>query len=794
MSGVAIVKPDHLGDLVLSVPAIRAVRAACADVTLFVSSGSRALAGFLFPDIDDIRTADLRHLSRGRGQAITPEALAAQLNGFDRVLCLRDDPVMRGIVTQLHVPYEITIGDHQAHETAIQRQAAERIAGRYSRTRLFSSMSHPWPRELRHVALCLAAGFPHNRWANTSWLRLAQQLHRRGVRLSLVGGPGEREDLHLVSHLLAGVPHRLVVGGDDFAAFLDALDPVDLVIATDGGTAHLCSLRKPVCSVFGSSPWRRYAPFGRYNVVITRDLLCSPCVQFSTSELNGCLTRECMAGVTPEQVLSVVGTNGLDFSTVGDVRVEHGVSHRFMPHSIPGGEQIPAPAPAPRPVLAAASSLPKRGQTGGSSSDAASLADPPGLLDLGSTEAVAGFVAHSDALGGPDSEQTVAFWKSVQPRIPSWLSDAAARLHPLSGEYADLQDRLYQAIAGRPYADLASELTPFDKGRAVQSLLAYPDRQPKDLNRYFHAMAKLVDQFDAKGPCRILDLGSGWGFTSEYMARLGHQVVAVDINPDFVEVAQKRSDDSRLGIDYRIGTFDDLPLGEEGRFDIIMSFESLHHCRKPDVALRGIVRRLNPEGQVILSGEPFIPGSMWPSWGLRPDPLSVYCIAKFGWWESGWTREYMSYLFRAVGLCATFVDFHSDMERYLVGRLGNRFCADQLVYWPPLAGWMRDRQYLISSARAYLEFVRPVRGVVLLSLNFAPFPVSVNVKTSPRSVDQGFVLRPGENRIELAFEEEHESAIRRVEFFSQTWRPDTILGNGDEREIGFHLLAVEERM
>ena len=148
-------------------------------------------------------------------------------------------------------------------------------------------------------------------------------------------------------------------------------------------------------------------------------------------------------------------------------------------------------------------------------------------------------------------------------------------------------------------------------------------------------MAKLADQFDGDECKDILDLGSGWGFTSEYMARLGHRVVAVDINPDFVEVAGRRSDDNRLGIDYRLGTFDRLPLAPDEKFDVIMSFELFHHCRAPLAALTGMANHLRAKGQVILAGEPFIQSAMWPAWGLRLDALSIYCIAKFGWWEVG---------------------------------------------------------------------------------------------------------------------------------------------------------------
>lgn len=331
MPGVAILKPDHLGDLVLSVPAIRAIHARHADVTLFVGPGSLGLARFLFPDIADIRPAPFAHLMRRSGEALSLEALARTLDGFEFVFCLRYDPVMQTIADRLRVGHVLAAGDHLTHETVVQQRAVAPVIGDYSRTRLFSAAPSAWPGRLGHVALCIAAGFPTNRWPIAYWLDLAQRLTARGLLISLIGGPAERGDLAALSRMLLRVPHQVIEGGADVGAFLDALADVDLVVATDGGTAHLCALRKPVVSVFGSSPWRRYAPFGADNVLLTRDEPCSPCVQFSATEVNGCVTRECMALLRPRQVAGVVLSNGIDFSGVSGVRVERGVSHRSPP-------------------------------------------------------------------------------------------------------------------------------------------------------------------------------------------------------------------------------------------------------------------------------------------------------------------------------------------------------------------------------------------------------------------------------------------------------------------------------
>lgn len=292
-------------------------------------------------------------------------------------------------------------------------------------------------------------------------------------------------------------------------------------------------------------------------------------------------------------------------------------------------------------------------------------------IDLTDSVTVRRFIERSDKLGGPDTDATKRWWQQVQCVVPGRLREQVTSLDPLSPAYFELQEQLYAAIYGRSYTDLECELTPFDQEQALRGLTAYPNWSPARLNRYFGAMTRLADLFDAEGPSDILELGSGWGFSAEYMARLWHRVVAVDSNSDFIAVAARRSAVAGLGIDYRQGTFESPPLRPDESFDVIFCFEAFHHCRHPLIALQVLRQALRPEGRFILAGEPFIDPAMWPAWGLRTDPLSIYCIAKFGWWESGWTVVFMADLFRRVQLQMSFVDFHSDLERYMIGRAGN---------------------------------------------------------------------------------------------------------------------------
>jgi heptosyltransferase-2 len=324
----AIVKPDHLGDLVLASPAIRAISYACAETTLFVSSGSLALARYLFPEISAFRTADFPYLARRPVANLPVGALARELDPFETVFILRDDPVMQALARECKRRTVQVAGSIYAHESWSQKQAVSAVIGDYSRHELFSTRRIAWPSDIRRVGLCIAAGFPTNRWSHNQWFELALRLSEVGVTISLIGGPMEVADLRLLSHLLAPLPHETITGSSDLATFLAAIDQLDLVVAVDGGTAHLCSLRRPVCSLFGPSPWRRYAPFGAENVVITRDLVCSPCLQFSADEVNGCLTRECLAALGSREVALVVQSGGN--ARLRGFRVERGTSHRHI--------------------------------------------------------------------------------------------------------------------------------------------------------------------------------------------------------------------------------------------------------------------------------------------------------------------------------------------------------------------------------------------------------------------------------------------------------------------------------
>ncbi|MGH8742125.1 MAG: glycosyltransferase family 9 protein [Burkholderiales bacterium] len=328
MRRVAILKPDDLGDLVLAMPAIRRLASAYPECTLFCSPYTRGLAAFLFPGL---RLAEISfpHLLKTGQHPPVP----GFPGDYDLVVCLRADAHMEPwLRSRVKVPYLLAAEDPQTHETAMQRRIVEKVAGHYSRSAGFGLGRKPaYDPNPARVGLSVAAGFSANKWPAELWMRLARMLEKSGREVFLVGGPRELGEIRLLGALLRLPQARHIVGGADFAAFQAGVAALDLVIATDSGSAHLCSLSAPVLSIFGPSPYRRFAPFGAHNRVLTRDLSCSPCTQFDRSLLNLCVSRECINTIPPAAVLEAIslssGEPGVQALGYGNLKVVRGASH-----------------------------------------------------------------------------------------------------------------------------------------------------------------------------------------------------------------------------------------------------------------------------------------------------------------------------------------------------------------------------------------------------------------------------------------------------------------------------------
>jgi 2-polyprenyl-6-hydroxyphenyl methylase / 3-demethylubiquinone-9 3-methyltransferase len=98
------------------------------------------------------------------------------------------------------------------------------------------------------------------------------------------------------------------------------------------------------------------------------------------------------------------------------------------------------------------------------------------------------------------------------------------------------------------------------------------------------------------GPCRVLDLGCGAGFLSNYLAERGHQVTGVDNTPENLTVA--RANDRSRSVQYHLGdaTALDLPTAS---FDVVCAMDLLEHIEQPERVIAEASRVLAPGGLFV---------------------------------------------------------------------------------------------------------------------------------------------------------------------------------------------------
>jgi 2-polyprenyl-6-hydroxyphenyl methylase/3-demethylubiquinone-9 3-methyltransferase len=110
-----------------------------------------------------------------------------------------------------------------------------------------------------------------------------------------------------------------------------------------------------------------------------------------------------------------------------------------------------------------------------------------------------------------------------------------------------------------------------------------------------------IEQRSKLAGARTLDIGCGGGILAESMARRGARVIGIDAGEAPLAVARLHQLESRVEVEYRCITAEELAEAEPNSFDVITCMEMLEHVPNPESVIRACARLIRSDGQVFFS-------------------------------------------------------------------------------------------------------------------------------------------------------------------------------------------------
>ncbi len=139
-------------------------------------------------------------------------------------------------------------------------------------------------------------------WIPARYAAAAERIAaERGARVAILGGPAERPLADAIAAAMRTPPLDLC-GRTDLPGLVGVLARLDVLLTNDSGPMHLASaLGTPLVAIFGSTDWRETAPAGPARQrVVREDVECAPCMLRECPIDHRCMTRVAVERVVAE--------------------------------------------------------------------------------------------------------------------------------------------------------------------------------------------------------------------------------------------------------------------------------------------------------------------------------------------------------------------------------------------------------------------------------------------------------------------------------------------------------------
>jgi 2-polyprenyl-6-hydroxyphenyl methylase/3-demethylubiquinone-9 3-methyltransferase len=100
---------------------------------------------------------------------------------------------------------------------------------------------------------------------------------------------------------------------------------------------------------------------------------------------------------------------------------------------------------------------------------------------------------------------------------------------------------------------------------------------------------------------RIVDVGCGGGILTEGLAKLGADVLGIDLSEDLIDIADLHRLESGVNAHYQKISAEALAEQQPGSFDHVTCMEMLEHVPNPDSIIAACAKMVKPGGMVFFS-------------------------------------------------------------------------------------------------------------------------------------------------------------------------------------------------
>lgn len=316
---VLFVRPGGIGDAVLLVPAILALKQRFPGLAVHLLAERRNAAPFdLCPAVSRVFRYD-----------VPKELAAALLNRYDLVIDTEQWHRLSAVITRwtrtlvtigfatnergrlfthpvpyFHDDYEaesflhllVPLGISPRMETESRFLTVPAWAETEARRLLGEFFPRPY------VVIFPGATIPERRWGADRFAEVAGRLLAAGYGVLVVGG---REDVAAGDQIVAAGGVNLA-GRSSLAGTAALIAGAAALVSGDSGILHIgVGLDVPTVSLFGPGIAAKWAPRGPRHAVIDKHLSCSPCTVFGTTP-RCYRNAECLASISVDEVIQAV--------------------------------------------------------------------------------------------------------------------------------------------------------------------------------------------------------------------------------------------------------------------------------------------------------------------------------------------------------------------------------------------------------------------------------------------------------------------------------------------------------